>query len=414
MTDAHASPSSDDNDRDDTHAEDTPAPKDKRKRRRILLIIAAVFLLAGLIWFLLWLFVFSQRETTDDAYVGGNQVTVSSQVAGTVTAVLADDTQLVEAGQVLVRLDPTDTDVALARARSALARAVRQVRQMQADAEKADAAVDSRKTELALAQDDLRRREPLAASDAVAPETLRHLRDKVKTARSALELAQREARAAHAAVDGTDLEHNPVVAEARASFRQAWLAAHRTRIVAPTSGYVAQRSAQVGQQVQAGQSLMQVIPLHDLWLDANFKESQLQHIRIGQPTEFTTDMYGGDVTYHGRVEGLAAGTGSAFALLPPQNASGNWIKVVQRVPVRISIKPEDLEKHPLRVGLSADVRVDTHDRDGKVLASTPARQVVSETNVYTHDFAEAERRAAAVIAANLGHDASAPAPAGSR
>lgn len=396
---------------------DAPAPSenddtsqhDKRKRKRILLIIAAVFVLAGLIWLLLWLFVFSQRETTDDAYVGGNQVTVSSQVGGTVTAVLADNTQLVEAGQALVKLDPTDTDVSMARARSALARAVRQVRQMQADAAKADAGVASRKTELALARNDLQRREPLAATDAVAPETLRHLRDKVKTARSALDLAQRQADAAHAAIDGTDLKHNPVVLEARAGFRQAWLAAHRTRIVAPVAGYVAQRSAQVGQQVKAGQSLMQVIPLDNLWLDANFKESQLKHIRIGQPASFTTDTYGGDITYHGKVVGLSAGTGSSFALLPPQNASGNWIKVVQRVPVRISIDPDELSKHPLRVGLSADIDVDTHDRDGKVLAPSPVRQVASQTHVYAHDFAEAERRAEAVIEANLGKSPHAPA-----
>lgn len=399
----------------------TPAPDEDRnanadapasgKRKRILLIIAAVFVLIGVIWVVLWLFVFSQRETTEDAYVGGNQVTVGAQVAGTVVAVLADNTQLVEAGQVLVKLDPADTDVALARARSALARAVRQVRQLQADAAKADAAVDSRRTELALARDDLKRREPLAAADAVAPETLRHLRDKVKTARSALQLAERQAGAAHAAVDGTDLGHNPVVEEARAAFRQAWLAAHRTRIVAPVTGYVAQRSVQVGQQVGAGQPLMQVIPLDNLWLDANFKESQLQHIRIGQSAEFSTDIYGGDVTYHGRVVGLAAGTGSAFALLPPQNASGNWIKVVQRVPVRISINPDELARHPLRVGLSADVTVDTHDRDGKVLAAAPARQVVSETAVYRHDFAEAEHKAQAIIQANLG--TAAPANAAS-
>lgn len=393
---------------------DTPAPtpdnaddqkdkgKDKGKRRRILLLITLVFVLAGLTWLLLWLFVFSQREKTDDAYVGGNQVTVSSQVAGTVTAVLADNTQRVEAGQVLIRLDPTDTDVALSRARSALARAVRQVRQLEASAAQADAGVASRKTELALVQDDLKRREPLAASDAVAPETLRHLRDKVKTARSALDLAERQASAAHAAIDGTDLEHNPVVLEARSAFRQAWLGAHRTRIVAPVSGYVAQRSAQVGQQIESGQSLMQVIPLDNLWLDANFKESQLQHIRIGQPVTFSTDIYGGDVAYHGHVEGLAAGTGSAFALLPPQNASGNWIKVVQRVPVRISIDADELAKHPLRVGLSADVTVDTHDRDGKVLAPSPVHQTVSQTSVYVSDFADAEQKADAIIRANLG------------
>lgn len=374
----------------------------KGKRRRILLIIALVFIVIGVVWVLLWLFVFSQRETTDDAYVGGNQVTVSAQISGTVTTVLADDTQRVVAGQVLVKLDSTDTNVALSRARSALAQAVRQVRQLKANAAQADAGVAAKETALAQVRDDLKHRAPLAAAHAVAPETLRHLKQQVKTAQSALTLAKRQATAAHAAVDGTDIEHNPIVLEARAAFRNAWLAAHRTSIVAPVSGYVAQRSVQVGQQVKSGQPLMQVIPLHNLWVDANFKESQLAHIRLGQPATFTTDMYGGDVTYHGHVEGLAAGTGSAFALLPPQNASGNWIKVVQRLPVRISIDQDDLDKHPLRVGLSVSVTVDTHDRDGKVLASSPTHQVVSHTSVYSNGFAQADQKAEAIINANLG------------
>ncbi|HET7300330.1 MAG TPA: HlyD family efflux transporter periplasmic adaptor subunit [Oleiagrimonas sp.] len=385
----------------------SPADADKNgrnngKRKRILLIIAIVFIVVAIVWVLLWLFVFSQREKTDDAYVGGNQVTVSAQVGGTVTTVLADDTQRVDAGQVLVKLDSTDADVALSRARSALARAVRQVRQLKASAAQADAGVAAKETALAQLRDDLKHRAPLAAANAVAPETLRHLKQQIKTARSALTLAKRQSAAAHAAIDGTDIEHNPIVLEARAAFRNAWLAAHRTAIVAPVSGYVAQRSVQVGQQVKVGQPLMQVIPLDNLWVDANFKESQLAHIRIGQPATFSTDVYGDDVTYHGHVLGLAAGTGSAFALLPPQNASGNWIKVVQRVPVRINIDQDDLDKHPLRVGLSASVTVDTHDRDGKVLATAPAHQVVSKTSVYTGNFEQADRKAEAVIRANLG------------
>ncbi|HET7267240.1 MAG TPA: HlyD family efflux transporter periplasmic adaptor subunit [Oleiagrimonas sp.] len=393
MTDQTASPDNAEN----------SAP-DPRKRKRLLLILAGVFIVAGIIWFLLWLFVFSQREVTDDAYVGGNQVVVSAQVSGTVTAILADNTQRVKAGQVLVKLDRTDTRVMLAKARSALARSVRQVRQLKANAAKADANVDMQRTALNLARSDLQRRAPLANTDAVAAETLAHLRDKVRTARSALKVATRQARAAHAAVAGTDVEHNPVVQQARAGFRQAWLAAHRTAIVAPVSGYVAQRSVQVGQQVKPGQPLMQVIPLHDLWVNANFKESQLADIRIDQPASFTTDLYGDDVTFHGHVVGLAAGTGSAFALLPPQNASGNWIKVVQRVPVRISINPDDLAEHPLRVGLSASVTVQTHDHDGKVLAHEPAHRIVSQTDVYTQGFAQADQRAAAIIRANLGKD----------
>ncbi|HET6631775.1 MAG TPA: efflux RND transporter periplasmic adaptor subunit [Rhodanobacteraceae bacterium] len=371
------------------------------RRRRILLLIAAAFALIAVVWILLWLFVFSLRETTEDAYVDGNQVTVSAQHGGTVVAVLADDTQRVATGQVLVRLDPTDTRVALAQARAALAAAVRQVRQLKARAAQSDAGVDAQRVALSLAKADLARRQPLLAAHAVAAEEIAHLRERVKSARSALDLAERQAAAAHAAVDGTDVANNPAVLQARASFRKAWLADHRNAIVAPVGGYVAQRSVQVGQQVKAGQALMQVLPLHDLWIDANFKESQLQHIRIGQPVEITTDIYG-DVTYHGTVAGLGAGTGSAFALLPPQNASGNWIKIVQRVPVRITLEPEELARHPLRVGLSAEVTVDTHDRSGAVLAQAPAEQAVASTRVYANDFAEAERQAAAIIRANLG------------
>lgn len=379
----------------------TESKIDNGKRKRILLIIGSVFMLAGVIWFLLWLFVFSQREVTDDAYVSGNQVSVSSQVPGTVVAIMADDTDRVRAGQVLVRLDPTDADVNLAKARSGLAEAVRKMRQAAAGAQQADAAVAARKVELNLARADLKRRQPLLAQQAVSPEQIAHLRDRVRTAQSALNLATHKSVAAHAAVDGTDIRHSPAVLQARAAFRAAWLAAHRIAIVAPVDGYVAQRSVQVGQQVRPGAPLMQVIPLDNLWVEANFKEVQLAHIRIGQPAEIKPDIYDG-VTLHGKVIGLGAGTGGAFALLPPQNASGNWIKVVQRVPVRISINPEDLHKHPLRIGLSTEVNIDTRDRNGPVLAKAPVDKAVSRTSVYDHDLAEAKREADAIIQANLG------------
>jgi membrane fusion protein (multidrug efflux system) len=319
-----------------------------------------------------------------------------------VVAVMADDTQRVRAGHVLVKLDPTDSGVALAKARSALARAVRQVRQLAAGAGQADAGVDARRVELRLAEADLKRRQPLLAEHAIAPEELAHVRDRVQTARSALQLAERQATAAHAPIDGTDIADNPVVQQARAAFRDAWLAAHRNAIVAPVDGYVAQRSVQVGQRIQPGQPLMQVIALHDLWIDANFKEVQLKHIRIGQPVTIEAAVYGGDVAYHGKVAGLGAGTGSAFALLPPQNASGNWIKVVQRVPVRIALDPKELDAHPLRIGLSTEVVVNTGNRDGKVLAQAPASGAVAQTAVYAKDLARAEHEADAIIRANLG------------
>ncbi len=371
------------------------------KRRAILLTIAVVFIVAGIAWYLLWLLVFSLRETTDDAYVNGNQVTISAQVPGTVIAVLADDTQRVEAGQVLVKLDPTDADVALAKARSALANAVRQVRQQTEMASQYDAAIVARKLDLSRAQADLARRQPLLADKAIAPEEVAHAREAVDTAKAALDLATRQSAASHALVDGTDVAQNASVMQARAAFREAWINAERDAIVAPIGGYVAQRSVQVGVRVQPGQPLLTVIPLHDLWIDANFKESQLAHIRIGQPAKVESDLYGGKVEYDGKVVGLGAGTGSAFALLPPQNASGNWIKVVQRVPVRIALDPKQLEKSPLRVGLSTAVNVDTHDRSGNVLASAPSTAAVAQTNVYERDVAKADAEAEAIVAANL-------------
>jgi membrane fusion protein (multidrug efflux system) len=376
-------------------------PTTRNGKRRVLLVgLTLVFIAAGIAWYLLWTIVWSQREVTDDAYVGGNQVAVSSQLPGTVVGVLVDDTQRVEAGDVLVRLDPTDAGVALEKARSGLASAVRQVRQQTALASQYDAAIAARRLDLVRARADLARRKPLLADKAIAPEEVAHAHTAVEIAQAALDLAQRQADAAHALVDGTDVADNAAVQQARAAFREAWINAERNAIVAPVGGYVAQRSVQVGTRVQPGQALLTIIPLHDLWVDANFKESQLAHIRIGQPATVEADVYGGDVEFHGKVAGLAAGTGSAFALLPPQNASGNWIKVVQRVPVRIELDPRQLEKTPLRVGLSTSVQVDTHDRSGRVLPAAPAATAVAETAVYARDLARAEAEADAIVAAN--------------
>ncbi|MEY2151476.1 efflux RND transporter periplasmic adaptor subunit [Rhodanobacter sp. 115] len=377
------------------------AAKDPAKRRRVLLIVAGIFILIGLAWFLLWLFVFSTRETTDNAYVGGNQVTISSQVPGTVVAILADDTEHVKAGQVLVKLDSTDADVRLRQARSALAMAVRQVRQQTDSAGGADAGVAARKVQLAQAQSDLKRHLPLLAAHAESPEIVQHLRDGVAQAQAALATAEAQAKAAHAAIAGTDIAQNPAVEQARANFRAAWVASERNTIVAPVSGYVAQRSVQLGSSVAPGQQLMTVVPLHHLWVDANFKENQLRHIRIGQPVKITTDLYGDDVTYHGKVVGMGAGTGSVFSLLPAQNATGNWIKVVQRVPVRISLDDKELDKHPLRVGLSADAVVDIKNDNGPVLAPGEALPAAS-TSVYDQIASQADAEADKIIRANLG------------
>ena len=383
------------------------AAKDPAKRRRSLLVVTGIFVLAALAWFLLWFFVFSTREKTDNAYVGGNQVAISAQVPGTVVAILADDTQRVEAGQVLVKLDSTDADTRLAQARSALAQAVRGVRQQTSTATSADAQVAAAKLDLKKAEADLKRRLPLIAAQAESPEIVQHLRDGVEQARAAVNAAEAQSAAAHAAIEGTDVADNPVVLQARANFRAAWVAAQRNAIYAPVSGYVAERSVQLGNSVQPGQQLMTVVPLHDLWIDANFKEGQLRHIRIGQPAKVVSDLYGSDAVYHGKVVGLGAGTGSVFSLLPAQNATGNWIKVVQRVPVRIALDNQELDKHPLRIGLSTDVTVDIRHDQGRVLASAPTQQPVAQTNVYDQMASQADAEAERIIRANLPRHAAA-------
>jgi membrane fusion protein, multidrug efflux system len=377
------------------------AAKDPAKRSRALLIVATVFVLAALTWFLLWFFVFSRRESTDNAYVGGNQVALSSQVAGIVTGIYTDDTQHVEAGQVLVKLDATDADVRLRQTSSALAEAVRQVRQQTETVSSADATVAAREVDLRKAQADLKRHLPLIAAQAESPETVQHMRDAVAQAQAAVDTAKAQANASRAAVEGVDIADNPTVRQARANFRAAWIAAQRNTIVSPVSGYVAQRSVQLGSSITPGQQLMTIVPLHNLWIDANFKENQLRHIRIGQPVKITTDIYGGSAEYHGKVIGLGAGTGSVFSLLPAQNATGNWIKVVQRVPVRIALDNDELDQHPLRVGLSTDVTVDiTHDQ-GPVLTNAP-QQPPLQTTVYDQVAAQADAEADKIIRANLG------------
>jgi membrane fusion protein, multidrug efflux system len=375
-----------------------PAPG---KRRNILILIAVIFILLGVLWGAYWVLVLSKRERTDDAYVNGNKVVISAQVSGTVIAVLADDTQLVKAGQVLVRLDPIDAETNLSRMTSSLGQTVRQVRQERSTADQYDAVIDTRKLELARAEADLAKREPLLAERAIAPEEVRHARESVDMARAALTQAVRQSASAHSLVDGTQVEDNPAVLQAKAEFRDAWIAAQRNAVVAPVTGYVAERSVQLGQHIQAGQALMTVIPLNSLWVDANFKEVQLRNLRIGQPAEVRSDLYGGTFIFHGHVKGMSAGTGAAFSLLPAQNASGNWIKVVQRVPVRIQIDDADLVKSPLRVGLSATVTVDTKDRGGPVLARDSTDTPVGDTQVYARDLDKANAEADAIVRRNL-------------
>lgn len=371
----------------------TASPK---KRTFVLLGITALFALAGIGYAVYYVTVLSQRAETDNAYVGGNLVTLSSQVAGSVLEIDTDETRMVQAGATLIKLDPVDADVALSQAEARLGSVVRQQRERYASADQADAGIAQRKLTLATAEADLARRLPLVADHTISGEEVAHAREAVATARAALDVTQKQARTARAGVAGVDVARHPLVLAAKADYLQAWLAARRNVIVAPVSGYVAKRSVQVGARIAPGAPLLTIVPLDQLWVDANFKESELSDIRVGQDAVIEADMYGSKVRFHGKVQGLSAGTGSAFSLLPAQNASGNWIKVVQRLPVRIALDPKELAEHPLRVGLSTDVKIDIAGKGGAALGVMPAAPA-NATTALSQPLAQGEAAADAIV-----------------
>ena len=370
------------------------------RRKTALVSISLTLIAGGAAFALYYTQVLAKEQQTDNAYVGGNLVTLTSQVSGNVTDILADETQAVHAGAPLVKLDPTDAEVALTQAQAHLGAVVRQLRAQYAEVGQYDALTEVKRLAVRKAEDDLARRLPLTADHTVSEEDARHASQAVDEAKAQLEVALRQASAARAAVAGVGLTAHPAVQAARAEVVQAWLAARRNAIPAPVTGYVAKRAVQIGSHVTPGTPLMTIVPLDQLWVDANFKESELTPIRIGQKATIEADMYGSKVRYHGTVLGLSAGTGSAFSLLPAENANGNWIKVVQRVPVRISLDPKELAEHPLRVGLSTTVTVDV-STDGAALASAPASTGYA-TQALTQPLTQGEAVADAIIARNLG------------
>ncbi|MGB3749801.1 MAG: HlyD family efflux transporter periplasmic adaptor subunit [Rhodanobacter sp.] len=360
----------------------------------------ALVLLGALALAVYWIAVGQYRESTEDAYVGGNVVSVTAQVGGVVTAIHADDTDFVQAGRSLVQLDDTDARLALARAKAQLARTVRQVRAQYAAVGQTRANLAAREVDLARARADLAHRRELLASGAISGEEVRHATQAVRAATAALDAAREQLAGRRALVDRASIETQPEVLAAASQLRDAFVAAHRTDVPAPVAGVVSGRHVQLGQKITPGVPLMSVVPLDHLWVEANFKESQLRHLRIGQPVELTADVYGNQVVYHGTVMGQEAGTGSAFSLLPAQNASGNWIKVVQRVPIRIALDARQVAAHPLQLGLSMRVTVDTRARDGARLASATSPAHGYRTDVYAHQLADADALVAQVIQAN--------------
>jgi len=414
-----------------TNASPAPeAPAGNGKRRRALTALAAVVIVAGGGWGAYEWLVASHYEDTDNAYVQGNVIQITPQIGGTVMAINADDTDFVKAGQPLVQLDPADAKVALEQAEAALAQAVRQVRTLYANNGSLAAQVTLRQSDIvkaqsdiAKAQDDLQRRRALSGNGAVSKEELNHAETALDNAKSQLAAAQagvvaaREALASNQSLtEGTSVAQHPSVLAAAAKVREAYLATQRVALPAPVDGYVAKRTVQLGQRVAAGTPMMSIVPLNQLWVDANFKEVQLRNIRIDQPVKLTADVYGKKVEYTGKVAGLGVGTGSAFALLPAQNATGNWIKVVQRVPVRIALDPEQLKANPLRIGLSMDAEIDISQKSGKMLADAPRATAMSQTQVYSKLDQGADAEVDRIVAANLGRGATAGsvAPAAAR
>jgi len=346
----------------------TSSPSRNRSRHRGLIILALVVALCAVLYGAYWFFYARYFESTDDAYVNGDVVQITSEVPGTVIGLHADDTQFVNRDQPLLELDPADAEVAVKHAEANLGHAVRTVRALFAQAAELRAEIVDREVALHRAERDYERRTGLLSDGAVSSEELQHTRDDTTGMRATLAAARDHLNATQAQIDGTTVATNPEVLAAAAALRDAWLALRRTRVTAPVGGVVARRSVQLGERVAAGTPLMGVVPLDTVWVDANFKEVQLRDMRVGQPVTLRADVYGRKAVYHAKLVGLSAGSGSAFALLPAQNASGNWIKIVQRLPVRLELDPVELREHPLRIGLSVSATVDIRDTSGPIVA----------------------------------------------
>ena len=378
-----------------------PAPPANAARRRGFTILAVVVVLCGVAYGSYWFLYARHFESTDDAYVDGDVVQITSEVSGTVIGLHADDTQFVARDQLLLKLDPADAEVAVRVAEANLGRAVRAVRTLFAQADQLRDDILYREVALRRAERDYQRRTGLLRDGAVSSEELQHTREDMTEVRARLAAAREQLDETQARIDGTSIATNPEVLSAAAKVRDAWLELRRTRITSPVSGVIARRSVQVGQRVAAGTPLMGVVALNALWVDANFKEVQLRDMRVGQPVRLRADVYGGSVVYHGKVVGLSAGTGSAFALLPAQNASGNWIKIVQRLPVRVQLNPGELRANPLRIGESVTASVDIRDTSG-LLVSRQVRRVPIPSVQSLADDPAVEARIAHIIRANLG------------
>lgn len=382
-------------------SESQKAPKNFRK----MVLSASLVVIGALILSMYSFNAINGHETTEDAYVDGSVVLVTSQTSGTVTKINADSTDVVKTGEILVALSSVDADLALNRAEAQLAKTVRLVRGQFSASSQMLANIKVREADYAKALADMQRRQDLVKTGAISAEDFRHTEDSVKVAQASLAIAKEQFEANHALVDRVTVDQHPDVLAAAAQLRDAFVAKKRTQMLAPISGMVTKRNVQVGQRVTPGAAMMSIVALDDLWVTANFKESQINHLRLGQPVEIWADVYGHSVIFHGKVLGVDAGTGSAFSLLPAQNATGNWIKVVQRIPVRIALDPKEVQKNPLRVGLSTKVKVDISNRAGSALpiGNADIRQKHA-TPVFDDEEAGAAALISEIITANSNGD----------
>ena len=366
---------------------DTPTSSNNKsqQRKKGLSIFILLLLLIAIGSAAYWFFFIKGFEETEDAYVSGNQVMVSAQVAGNIAKINVDNMDPVQAGDVLLELDDTNAKLSFEQAKSNLANAVRQVSQLNYTVKQLKSAVRANEITLAQAQGNLNRRVQLVKDGAIDKESFQHAKEAVELAKANLTTSQNQLEANQALLLDSPLSEQPQIQSAVSNLKQAWLNLERTKIRSPIKGYVARRNAQVGQAVSVGGALMAVVTTDQMWLDANFKETQLTHMRIGQPVEIHFDLYGKDKTFNGKVVGIEMGTGSAFSLLPTQNATGNWIKVVQRVPVRIQLDPQQLIENPLRIGLSATVKVNVSDSQGETLRNQAPSTTLYSTNVLQYD-----------------------------
>ncbi|MBS1175061.1 MAG: emrA [Burkholderiaceae bacterium] len=378
------------------------AQKSSQRKKRMSIAIG-IFLLIGLLWALYWFFIARYHEETENAYVAGSMVVVNAQTVGTVEAILAEENQVVKAGDVLVKLNPTDAQVALAQAQAQLANATRQIQNVFNTVSVTRAQMVQANSAVKTAQDAVNRRAVLVKTGAVSREEYDQAVNALNQALAAQKTTMEQNKSAGAQVAGTTTQNHPAIEAAKAAFRSAYINSKRLAVLAPTDGVIAKRNVQVGQQISQGVPLMSIVAANQLWVEANFKETQLANLRVGQPVELTSDVFGSGVKFKGTVQGIGIGTGSAFSVLPAQNATGNWIKIVQRIPVRIQLNAEELKAHPLRVGMSMIANVNTHQRNGAVLGTVAGSDGLSNltTNVYAQDEEEANREADKIINANL-------------